>query len=150
LNDVISITPDNTVTAVFVRLSGTNAYTTLNQRTAVALGGRYFMFIRTPLDLNDDTLAHELFHVLFNRGDVAVADRFFTFNTNPPTTLANPSPDVRTYRRIQDLHSPDPDNDPANSNIVNWARRRRTDRFPIAPGTSPATSSTGNNLTEAF
>jgi len=150
LNDLIRITPNNTVTAVFVRLSGTNAYTTLFERTAVALGERYFMFIRTPLDLNDDTLAHELFHVLFNRGDVAVADRFYTFNTNPPTGLPNPSPDVRTYRRIQDLHSPDPDNDPGNDNILNWARRRRTARFPIAAGHSAPTNTTGNNITEVF
>ena len=34
LNDLIRITPDNTVTAVFVRLSGSNAYTTLNERRA--------------------------------------------------------------------------------------------------------------------
>jgi outer membrane protein OmpA-like peptidoglycan-associated protein len=150
LNDLIRITPDNTVTAVFVRLSGSNAYTTLNERTAVALGQRYFVFIRTPLDLNDETLGHELHHVLFNRPDTAVDDRFFTFNTNPPTALTNPSPDVRTYRRIQDLHSPDPDNDPGNRNILNWARRRRTARFPIAAGHSAPTNSTGNNLTEAF
>ena len=150
LRDLIPITPDNTVTVVFVRLSGTNAYTTLVERTLSALGERYFMFVRTPLDLNDDTLAHELFHVLFNRGDVAVADRFYTFNTNPPTGLPNPSPDVRTYRRIQDLHSPDPDNDPGNANILNWARRRRTARFPIAAGHSAPTNTTGNNITEVF
>jgi outer membrane protein OmpA-like peptidoglycan-associated protein len=157
LNDLIPITPDNTVTAVFVRLSGANAYTTLLERRAVILGGRSFVFIRTPLDLNDDTFAHELSHVLFNRGHGDdVADRFFTFNTKAPTDtisrtrVAHASPDVRTYRRIQDLHSPDPDNDPDNSNILNWARRRRTARFPIAPELSPATRSTGNNFTEVF
>ncbi len=156
LNDLIPITPDNTVTAVFVRLSGANAYTTLLERSAVTLGGRSFVFIRTPLDLNDETFAHELSHVLFNRAHGDVADRFFTFNTKAPTDttpgtgVAHASPDVRTYRRIQDLHSPDPDNDPDNSNILNWARRRRTARFPIAPELSPATRSTGNNFTEVF
>jgi hypothetical protein len=34
-------------------------------------------------------------------------------------------------------HSPDPNNDPTNANIVNWIKRRRTQRFltdPANPG----------------
>jgi len=148
LADLIPVTPDNTVTVVFLPLTGANGYATLNQRTLSTLGERYFVFVGTTSV--DDTVAHELHHVLFNRGDTPVLPRFFTFNTVPPDAQPHPAPDVRTFRRIQSLHAPDPDNDAANANILNWIRRRRTARFPVAPGTSAATATTGNTLTEAF
>lgn len=150
LNDLIPITPDNTVTAVFVPLSGANAYATIGQRTQVALGDRYFIFINTTLALTDETLAHELAHVLFNRFDTATQRRFFTLNTNPPSSFGiTPLPDVRIYRRIQNLHAADPDNDPNNDGILNWAKRRRTARFPIAAnGLDAPTATTGNTLTQ--
>jgi outer membrane protein OmpA-like peptidoglycan-associated protein/subtilisin family serine protease len=150
LSDLIPITPDNTVTVVFLPLTGANGYATLNERTSSALGERYFVFVGTTSV--DDTVAHELHHVLFNRGDTPVAPRFFTFNTVPPDAQPHPAPDVRTFRRIQSLPAgTDPDNDAANANIHNWIKRRRTARFPIAtPGTAAATATTGNNLTEAF
>jgi hypothetical protein len=154
LNDLIPITPDNTVTAVFVPLSGANAYATTFQRTTVVLGDRYFIFIDEDLDLTDETLAHELHHVLFNRGDTATDDQFFTFNTTPPGDLVAGTgivlPHVRIYRRVQNMNSPDPNNDPNNDNVINWARRQRTARFPIAPGISPATATTGNRLVQNF
>ncbi|WP_305044242.1 peptidoglycan-binding protein [Geoalkalibacter sp.] len=154
LNDLVPLTPDNTLTVVFVPLSGANAYATIAQRVNVALGDRYFIFIDTTLSFNDETLAHELAHVLFNRFDTATDRRFFTLNTNSPTTLVQGTgivlPDVRIYRRIQNLHTADPDNDPNNDNIINWARRARTARFPIAAGLGPATATTGNNLIQNF
>lgn len=154
LNDLIPVTPDNTVTVVFVPLSGANAYATIAQRAAVALGNRYFIFINTTLSFDDETLAHELAHVLFNRFDTATDRRFFTLNTNSPTTLVQGTgivlPDVRIYRRIQNLHTANPDNDPNNDNVINWARRARAARFPIAAGITAATVTTGNNLTQIF
>ncbi|MEZ4706875.1 MAG: peptidoglycan-binding protein [Caldilineaceae bacterium] len=154
LGDLIPITPDNTLTAVFVPLSGANAYATIAQRSTVALGNRYFIFIDENLDLNDETLAHELAHVLFNRFDTATGRQFYTLNTNSPNALIAGTgialPDVRIYRRIQNRNSPDPNNDAANNNVVNWARRTRTARFPIAPGFDPATATTGNTLIQNF
>jgi outer membrane protein OmpA-like peptidoglycan-associated protein len=155
LADLIPITPDNTVTAVFVPLSGANAYATIAERTLSVLGNRYFIFIDEDLDLNDETLAHELAHVLFNRFDDATGRQFFTLNTNPPSALVIGTgivlPDVRIYRRIQNLNSPDPNADPANDNIINWARRVRVGRFPIGtPGLSAATATTGNTLLQPF
>lgn len=159
LSDLIPITPDTTLTVVFTSMSGANAYTTTFPRTPIpqlggttlTLGERYFVFINSGLDLRDETLAHELHHVLFNRGDGGVENRFFTFNTNPPLSFGIALPDVRVYRRIQNLHSTNPNNDSANNNIINWVRRSRTARFPIAGDVNPAaTATTGNILTVAF
>jgi outer membrane protein OmpA-like peptidoglycan-associated protein len=150
LTDLISVTPDNQLTVVFVPLKGANAYATVAERTTVALGDRYFIFIGTTLDLNDETLAHELAHVLFNRFDGATDRRFYTLNTAAPTNFGVPLPDPRVYRRIQNRHNPDPDNDPSNDNIVNWARRTRTGRLPIGGALDPPSATTGNKLTEAF
>jgi hypothetical protein len=150
LNDLIPITPDNTLTVVFVSLSGANAYATIGQRTKVTLGDRYFIFINTTLDLENLTLAHELHHVLFNRFDTNTDRQYFAFNTNPPTAYGLPLPDVRIYRRIHNLHTSDPDNDPGNANIINWMRRRRTSRFPIGNGMGAATATTGNTLVTGF
>jgi hypothetical protein len=150
LNDLIPITPDNTVTAVFVPLSGANAYATIGQRTTVTLADRFFIFINPNLNLENVTLAHELHHVLFNRFDSATARQFYTFNTSPPPA-GTALPDVRIRRRIHNQHSPDPDNDAANANVLNWARRTRTARFPVADAlTSVATATTGNTLAQAF
>jgi outer membrane protein OmpA-like peptidoglycan-associated protein len=148
--DLIPITPDGTLTVVFVSMTGANAYATVAQRNNSALQDRFFIFINTNLALNGDTLAHELHHVLFNRFDTATTQQFFTFNTNPSNSFGIPLPDVRVRRRIQHLNAPDPDNDPGNNNILNWARRARTARFPIGAGNGPATSTTGNTLTTAF
>lgn len=150
LNDLIPITPDNTLTVVFVAKAGSNAYATVAERTNVALQDRFFVFINLGLNLNGDTLAHELHHVLFNRFDTATAQQFYTFNTNPSNSFGIPLPDVRVRRRIQNLNSADPDNDAANDNILNWARRVRTTRFPIGPGLGAATASTGNKLAKPF
>ena len=154
LNDLLPSTPNNTVTVVFVSLTGSNAYATIVERTTVALGDRYFIFINTTLDLNNETLAHEFAHVLFNRGDDTTARRYFTLNTRPPTALVVGTgislPDVRIYRRIQNMHSADPDNDPTNDNIINWARRARVSRFPAAVGFAAPTATTGNSLIEQF
>ena len=99
-------------------------------------------------------MAHELAHVLFNRGDIATPRRFFSLNTNPALNLVIGTgivlPDVRIYRRIQTLHSADPNNDPNNDNILNWARRRRAGRFPVDGSAGPATATTGNTLTSDF
>ena len=151
LNDLIPITPDRTLTVVFVSMTGANAYATVAQRNNVALQDRFFIFINTTLALTGDTLAHELHHVLFNRFDATTTQQFYTFNTNPSNSFGIPLPDVRVRRRIQNLNSPDPDNDAPNDNILNWAKRVRTTRFPVAPANlGAATNSTGNTLTTAF
>jgi hypothetical protein len=150
LGDLIPVTPDGTLTVVFVPLSGANAYATVGQRTKSALQDRFFIFVNTNLALTDETLAHELHHVLFNRFDTDVDRQFYTFNTSPPGSFGIHLPDVRIYGRIQNLNAPDPDNDPSNDNILNWARRTRTERFPIAPGTSAATATTGNKFVKDF
>ncbi len=90
LADLIPVTPDNTLTVVFVRLAGSNAYATVAERTLSALGDRSFIFVNTPLALTDETLPHELHHVLFNRFDIAVARQFYTFNTSPPSASGFP------------------------------------------------------------
>jgi hypothetical protein len=133
---------------------GRNAYATVGERTTVALGNRFFIFIDDLLDLEDQTLAHELSHVLFNRFDDVTERRFFTLNTRAPRDLIHGTPitlpDVRIYRRMQTLHAPNPDNDPGADNVVNWARRRRTGRFPPAAGMQAPTVTTGNTLTEGI
>lgn len=146
LTDLISITPDNTLTVAFIPLSGANAYAAILPSMHPDLKDRFFVFIDVNLSLSDETLAHELHHVLFNRYDATTEDRYFTLNTNAPSGLSSSLPDVRIYRRIQNLHSTDPDNDPANDNIINWARRARTGRAPLGGGMGPATATTGNTL----
>jgi hypothetical protein len=131
-------------------LKGANAYATVAQRTTVALGDGYFIFIGTTLDLNGDTLAHELAHVLFNRFDGATDRQFYTLNTNPSASYGLPLLDVRARGRVQDRHNSDPDNDPPNDDIVNWARRTRARHFPIGSTLDPPTATTGNTLIEAF
>ena len=59
-------------------------------------------------------------------------------------------PSVLVYYRIQNRNSPDPNNDPANANIINWARRPRTGRFPQPLNFAAADATTGNNFTEDF
>ncbi|MBI4902285.1 MAG: hypothetical protein HY820_01535 [Acidobacteria bacterium] len=147
LNDLVPITPDNTVTAVWIQCNQDdfNAYVPIAPR-AVALGDRYFIFMDADVDLDNYTLAHELHHVLFNRFDEDTQRRFYTFNTNAPGGAPG---DPRIYRRIHDLHTPDPDVDPRNDNIINWARRRRTARQPARAGFTPGPdATTGNTLVE--
>lgn len=158
LNDLIPITPDNTLTVVFVPLDThgfANAYATVFPRATVALGNRSFIFIDENINLEDFTLAHELHHVLFNRGDVAVGRRFFTFNTTFAPDVAAAAgialPDVRLNRRLHTVNSADPNNDNPNDNTANWFRRRRTARFPIGtPPLSAAAATTGNTLVNDF
>lgn len=159
LSDLIPITPDDTLTIVFVALNGANAYSTTFPRNPIPqpVGGpltldeRHFVFINPGLPIEGDTLAHEMHHVLFNRGDVEVDRQFFTFNTNPSIFYGIPLPDVRVRRRVHNFHTADPNNDPANDNVINWARRRRTSRFPISGDLNPgATASTGNRLASRF
>lgn len=160
-NDLLPTTPDNTLTVVFVDMSSTNAYASLGENyprtdgtVAPPIGDRYFVFIDTTITpppgsadpADNETLAHELHHVLFNRFDAAVADRFFTFNTRPPSSTG-----VRVYRRIQKLHSADPDVDPTLDNILNWDRRARTARHPELTGPAAAAdATTGNILVQPF
>jgi hypothetical protein len=168
LRDLIPITPDNTLTVVFIDMTGSNAYAAILATAPIAMpdgsvinmGNRFFIFIGTRLDLTDFTLAHELHHVLFNRLDTATDRRFFSLNTIPPGNWVQPPnvpvgtviplPDVRIYHRIQNLNNPDPNNDPGNDNILNWARRARGGRFPPGGGLGAATATTGNTLTQNF
>lgn len=159
LADLIPVTPDDTLTVVFVSLSSANAYSATFPRTPIPLpaGGtvlladRHFIFINPGLILDGDTLAHEMHHVLFNRGDNGVLRQFFTFNTKPSASFGLPLPDVRVRRRVHNFHTPDPDNDPGNNNVINWAKRVRTNRFPIAGDLNPAAdNTTGNRLAGDF
>lgn len=159
LADLLPITPDDTLSVVFVHLTGVNAYSAILPTVPVPLpaggtatmGNRYFIFINSRLDPNDETLAHELHHVLFNRGDAATGQQFFTFNTNPPNNFGIPLPDVRVYRRIQTLHTANPNVDANNDNTFNWHRRLQTARFPVAGDFNPAaTPTTGNRFTGEF
>lgn len=166
LADLIPVTPDDTLTVVFVPLRGANAFAEIRQVAPVplaaggtaAMGDRFFVFIHTGLVIDDETLGHELHHVLFNRFDVlGTQRRFFTFNTAPPSNIvaALPPPgialpDPRIYKRIQDRNSPNPNNDPQNRNVINWARRTRTARFPLPIGFAAANATTGNRFLEPF
>jgi outer membrane protein OmpA-like peptidoglycan-associated protein len=158
LRDLLPITPDGTLTVVFVDLSGANAYAAILQTNPIPVGGgpaltmgnRFFIFIQSVLDLTNETLAHELHHVLFNRFDTATDRQFFTLNTNAPAGFGVPLPDARIYRRIQNRNSPDPDNDPTNANVINWARRVRTARFPQPFGFAAADATTGNTFLQPF
>ena len=156
LDDLMTFIPDDSVTIVFCRKTGSNAYATLNRRTTTNIGNRFFVFIRVALTPAHDTLGHELHHVLFNRGDTDDDETnidfrpFFSFNTNPSTAYGLALPNVRVRRRCHTLHSPDPNNDPTNANVINWVRRLRTARFPIAGPLDAPTATTGNTYTEAF
>jgi outer membrane protein OmpA-like peptidoglycan-associated protein len=163
LADLLPITPDATLTVVFIhRAVGDNANATVANRNPVpvppgpprTLGQRYLIFAGTTNPLNDDTVAHELHHVLFNRFDDTVGREFFTFNSPPPTTDPRDAgialPDPRCDHRIQNLNAPDPDQDPGNNNILNWVRRARAARQPARVGTGAADATTGNNLVQPF
>jgi hypothetical protein len=134
LADLIPITPDNSLTVVFVPMSGSNAYTTVFRRTRTALGNRFFIFVDENLNLNCEALGHELFHALYNRGDEATTQQFLTFNTEDPQRYAVPLPDVRVYRRF-------------HPSTIDWVRLQRSGgRFPIGAGTGAPTPTTGNTL----
>jgi outer membrane protein OmpA-like peptidoglycan-associated protein len=164
--DILPTTPDNTLTALFMDLTGANAYAAIAaivpDPTPIPLGApiaqadRFFMFMHSALDLRDETLAHELHHVLFNRFDTATQRRFFTLNTRPPLAWAAAAappialPDVRIYWRIQNQNSADVNNDPTNANVINWPRRRRTARLGQPFGFAAADGTTGNNFSEDF
>jgi hypothetical protein len=163
--DLLPITADNTLTVVFVHLTaGIGGYGAILDTGTIpnapgpnlTMGNRFFVFVTTTTDLTNETLAHELHHVVFNRFDTATDRQFFTLNTSAPEVIVNglvppiPLPDVRIYRRVQNLNSPDPNNDAAAANIVNWYRRLRTSRFPPAGGLGAATATTGNTFTTAF
>ena len=154
LADLIPITPDDSLTVVFVAKSGGNAYSVTFPRPAATqalIANRHFVFINVGLSPNGDTLAHELHHVLFNRGDNGVERQYFTFNTNPSAGYGLPLPNVQVRRRLHNHHTADPNNDPNNDNVVNWMKRVRSARFPIAGDLNPAAdATTGNRLTEDF
>ncbi len=178
LADLLPITPDNTLTVIFLDLTGpANAYAAIANivpdpvpipgGAPIAIGDRFFIFMDSNLDLVDETLAHELHHVIFNRFDLSPAllttpdQAFYTLNTRSPQAWVARAaaqvppvvivlPDVRVYWRLQNRNSPDPNNDPNNNNIVNWARRQRTARFPQPFNFSPADGTTGNNFSEDF
>ncbi len=141
LNDLIPITADNTLTVIILPLGGANAYTTIAQRTNVTLGDRYFIFINNALDINDLTLAHELFHALYNRFDDSTAtQQYFPFNTEPPDSFGVTLPDVRIYRRIQAI----------TITPTDWLRQGRTGRFPIGSGIGTNSATTGNTLIQNY
>jgi hypothetical protein len=157
LVDLIPITPDDTLTIVFVPMNGANAYSTTFPRAPIpnpiggslTLDNRHFIFINAGLNPEGDTLAHELHHVLFNRGDDGVDRQFLTFNTKSSANYGLALPDVRVRRRIHDRHNVNPDVDAAHDNVINWARRTRTARYPISGDLNPAaTVSTGNRLAQ--
>ncbi|MEO8335395.1 MAG: hypothetical protein ABI664_10500 [bacterium] len=151
LADLLPITADGTLTVVFVRLSGgQNAYTTVFERVHSALGNRSFIFVSHNVAETNLTLAHELHHALFNRGDDATDQPLISFNTHPPDSFAIALPDVRVEHRFHNLHSPDPDNDPTSDNVLNWARRVRTTRFPIPGAFDAPNTTTGNTFAAAF
>jgi hypothetical protein len=150
LADLIPVCPDGTLTVVFVPLTGSNAYTTVNPRAMSALVNRTIIFVSHNVPELNFTTAHEMHHALFNRPDNGVAMPFISFNTNPSSSYGIPLPDVRVRHRFQNLHSPNPDNDPTNANVLNWARRVRAARFPIAAALSAPTATTGNPFTTAF
>lgn len=165
-NDLMTVIPDQTVTVCFTRLPSPrtdgatpfNAYATRGHSPLMNLQERYFIFINLDLAIDNDTLAHELHHVIHNRGDAASSDQFFTFNTNPPNAIARRRsitlPDSRIYHRVHMEHG-NPDNDPRVECTTNWMRRRRTRRFNSPGNTHPsgftaADATTGNILTEPF
>ncbi len=151
LNDLIPRVPNRSVTAVFLPIAGANAFASIyaaEPATAHPLQDRFFVFIHTLLGLDDETLAHELAHIFFNRGDTDTEAQFFTLTNLPPDNFWLPDP--RIYRRIQEINNPDPDNDPHNDNVINWVRRVPATRYPAINGFGPATATTGNKLREAF
>ena len=154
--NALNVPDTDTVTVVFTRLplgirddglSAFNAYATITNSAQSPLGNRYFIFQHFLLNEHLETLAHELHHVLHNRFDSPSDNRFFTFNTHAPTGAL---PNVKTYRRIQTLHSADVDSDPGNDNTFNWLRRVRGARIPVPGGLGPATATTGNKLVRSF
>ncbi len=163
LEDLLPNTPDNTVTAVFAPIQGALGIAlSIENNIPYNLENKHFALLnaRPAFDQDDYTLAHELHHLLFNRGDTPTRDQYFTFNTQSDSALLyHPSPlsraswpDVRLQRRIQNADTPDltvtdthPDNDPDCKNILNWIRRERPGpRHPPAEGNEPATDTTGN------
>jgi outer membrane protein OmpA-like peptidoglycan-associated protein len=167
-NDLMTVIPDKTVTVCFTRFPLTrpvgvvpfNAYATRGFSPRMDLRERFFIFINLDLDIDNDTLAHELHHVIHNRGDEDSLDQFFTFNTSPPDDIPRvvagtiTLPDARIYHRVHVEHG-NPDNDPRVECTANWMRRRRTRRYNPPGNTHPrgfsaADASTGNILTESF
>lgn len=152
--DLLPITPDDTLTIVFVDKTGSSAYATVGQRLNSALGNRFFIFVDLGLPLDGTTLAHELHHVIFNRFDTAVSQEFISFNTTPANTLGTAAgiaiPDVRIRRRIHQLNHATPNLDFCGNNIVNWHRRTRLTRHPALGTTGAADDTTGNTLVRPF
>lgn len=165
-NDLMTVIPNRTVTVCFTRLPNPrtdganpfNAYATRGHSPLMDLKERYFIFINLDLAIDNDTLAHELHHVIHNRGDATSNDQFFTFNTNPPNAIARRRsitlPDARIYHRVHMEHG-NPDTDPNVECTTNWMRRARTRRFNQPGNTHPAgfsaaDATTGNILTVPF
>jgi hypothetical protein len=152
--DLLPITPDDTLTVVFVRKFGANAYTTIHPRVNSALGNRFFIFINLGLPLTGTTLAHELYHAIFNRLDTGVDDEFISFNTTPTSSIGAGRgiaiPDVRIRRRIHQQNFPRPNQDSCAANITNWHRRTRLTRDPALGDLSAADDTTGNTLVRPF
>ncbi len=175
LGDLIPTAPDNTLTVAFVPALPEEEYGHAAIREVgpipqpdgghVAMENRFFVFITAEaLPVASEVLAHELHHVLFNRFDVPVDRRYFTFNTTSPNEALRDDdicglPDARVHRRIQNANVPapspnrartHPDDDPQKKNILNWVRRRRSGRHPVANPNDGATPTTGNTLVKEW
>jgi hypothetical protein len=167
-NDLMTVIDDKTVTACFTRLPNPrtdgvrpfNAYATRQHSPLMDLGERYFIFINLDLAIDNDTLAHELHHVIHNRSDATSLDQFFTFNTTAPDGVQRVIdgkivlPDARVYHRVHVEHG-NPDADPGVECTANWMRRRRTRRYNPPDNSQPsgfsaADATTGNILTQPF
>ena len=167
-NDLMTVADDTNVTVCFARFPNPrtdgvqpfNAYATRGHSPRMDLKNFFFVFINLDLAIDNDTLAHELHHVIHNRGDTASLDQFFTFNTRAPggiLRVANGTivlPDARIYHRVHAEHG-NPNSDPKIENTANWMRRRRTKRYNRPDNSQPggfaaADATTGNILTKPF
>ena len=160
-NDLMRVVPDRTVTVCYCRLPASatfGAYATRQHNPLMDLEERFFIFMGLGIAIDDDTLAHELHHVIFNRGDEPSLDPFFTFNTTATADIAARRgltlPDAHISHRVHTEHA-DPNNDPRVESIANWMRRRRTRRYNQPGNTHPfgraaPDATTGNILTRPF
>jgi len=158
LKNLLKITPDNTLSIVFLPLKGPNAYATVRPIKGIDFGNRFFIFMSLGLDVREETLGHELFHVLYNRQDgdpEKIPVQYFTFVTTSPAFYTGPDvgdpvdlsrlPNSRIFRRIHPFS-------------IDWFRLERKVRyknpdsylFGVGSVSPKVDESTGNTLVEPF